>query len=48
MIAAQLRRYFFCKNTLQYQIKAVILQPISPKGFEEAVAVVATHLPENF
>jgi hypothetical protein len=39
---------FFLKKTLPRQIKVVILQPISPKGSEEAVAVVATHLPENF
>ena len=35
-------------KTLPRQIKAVPLCPISPKGSEEAVAVVATHLPENF
>ena len=39
---------FFIKNTLLRQIKAVPLCPIGPKGSEEAVAVVATHLPENF
>ena len=41
-------RVFFAKKALPPQIKAVPLCPISPKGSEEAVAVVATHLPENF